>query len=126
MVHRTMTIHDELDIWINNFRAKMLEYQRQNVPYATALNLVGRLGSLILSQPDKLTDEQKTIIKEFIEEANTYRPQYARVEWSDKYLQHMVPKILDEIVKEPWKLDKLQKEVLKQSQPWDKGMYDKS
>ena len=104
----------------------MLEYQRQNVPYATILNLVGRFGSLVLSHPDKLTNEQKTIIKEYIEEANSYRPQYAQIKWSDKYLQYMVPKILDGIVKEPWKLDKLQVEVLKQSQPWDKARWDES
>jgi len=104
-VTRTITILGELDKWINDFRAKMLEHQRQSVSYTATLNMIGRFGAMILSQPDKLTNEQKTAILEYIEEANGYKPPYARIKWSDQYLQHMVPKILDESVKEPWETE---------------------
>jgi len=101
-VTRTITILGELDKWINDFRAKMLEHQRQSVSYTAALNMIGRFGATILSQPNKLTNEQKTTILEFIEEANRYKPPYAQIKWADEYLKHMVPKILDGTVKEPW------------------------
>ena len=108
MVTRSVTILDELDSWINGFRAKMLEHQRQSVDYTTMLNMVGRLGTLVLSNPEELTDKQKSSILGFIEESNSYKPPYARIKWADKYFQHMVPKIIDKSVKEPW-----QKEIQK-------------
>jgi len=83
----------------------MLGHQRQSVSYTAALNMIGRFGAMILSHPEELTDKQKASILEFIEEANSYKPPYARIKWSDKYLQHMVPKILDESVKEPWETE---------------------
>ncbi len=105
MVTRTITILDELDTWINDFRAKMLEHQRQSVSYTATLNMIGRFGAMILSYPEELTDKQKNAILGFIEESNDYNPPYARIKWSDKYLQYMVPKILDESVKEPWETE---------------------
>ena len=111
MVTRSITILDELDIWINNFRAKMLKHQNQSVSYTATLNLIGRLGALILSQPEKLTDEQKHIIRGFIEESNGYHPPYARIKWAEKYLEYMIPKVLDGTVNEPWELKKLRKQL---------------
>ncbi len=105
MVTRSITILDELDKWINDFRAKMLEHQRQSVSYTAMFNMIGRFGGMILSHPEELTDKQKNAILKFIEESNDYTPPYARIKWSDKYLQYMVPKILDESVKEPWQTE---------------------
>ena len=105
MVTRSVTILDELDSWINVFRAKMLEHQRQSVDYTSTLNMVGRLGTVILSNPEELTEKQKSLILKFVEEANNYKPPYARIKWADKYLQHMVPKIIDATIKEPHELE---------------------
>jgi len=80
----------------------MLEHQRQSVSYTAALNMIGRFGAAVLSHPEELTDKQKTAILEFIEESNRYKPPYARIKWVNEYLKHMVPKILDESIKEPW------------------------
>lgn len=80
----------------------MLQEQKQSVPYATMLNLLGRFGSLILSNPEDLTDKQKKVILDFIESCNKYEPPYARIKWKDKYLQYMIPEILKQNVKEPW------------------------
>ena len=105
MVTRSITILDELDTWINDFRAKMLVHQRQSVSYTAALNMIGRFGAMILSHPEELTDKQKNVILGFIEESNSYTPPYARIRWADEYLKHMIPKILDESVKEPWQTE---------------------
>ena len=104
MVLRSTEIHDELNDWINQFRIKMLEEQRQSVPYSTMLNMLGRFGSWILSNPEELTDTQKKVIFDIIGECNNYNPPYARIKWKDKYLQYMVPEILKKNIKEPWKL----------------------
>ncbi len=80
----------------------MLEVHRQSVDYTFMLNLTGRLGILILSNPDKLTTEQKTIILEYIEQSNSYRPPYGRIKWAEKYYSLMVPKLLDNSIKNPW------------------------
>ncbi len=94
MVMRTIGIQDTVNFWINDFRAKMLKHERQSIGYSTMLNLIARLGTIVLSQPDKLTDEQKAMIIEFIEESNTYQPPYARIKWQDKFCQYMIPKII--------------------------------
>ncbi len=89
----------------------MLKHQRQSVSYTATLNLIGRLGALILSHPEKLTDEQKTILHGFIEESNGYHPPYARIKWAEKYLEYMIPKVLDGTANEPWELQKLRKQL---------------
>jgi len=94
MVLRTIEIQDTVNFWLNDFRAKMLKEERQSIGYSTMLNMIARLGTMVLSQPDKLTSEQKSMIIEFIEESNTYKPPYARINWSVAYYQHMIPKIL--------------------------------
>jgi len=94
MVQRTVKILDTVNFWINDFRAKMLKEEDQPIGYETLLSMLARLGTIVLSQPDKLTDEQKSMIIDFIEESNTYKPPYARIQWKDKYYQHMIPKIL--------------------------------
>ena len=94
MVQRQIEIQDVTNFWINDFRAKMLNEERQSIGYSTLLNMIARLGTIVLSQPDKITTEQKDLILGFIEESNTYKPPYARIKWSDKYYQHMIPKIL--------------------------------
>jgi len=104
MVTRSTEIHDELNDWINQFRIKMLEHQRQSVPYATMLNMLGRFGSWILTHPEELTDMQKKVILDIVEECNKYEPPYARIKWKDNYLQYMIPDILKKNIKEPWKL----------------------
>lgn len=96
MVQRTVMIQDTVNFWINDFRAKMLEYEDQSVGYETLLNMIARLGTIVLSRPDKLTDEQKAMILGFIDESNSYKPPYARIKWSDKFYQYMIPKILQE------------------------------
>jgi len=80
----------------------MLEHQGQAVDYTTLLNMLARLGTMVLAQPNKLTDEQKSIILEYIAESNSYKPPYARIKWSDEYYRHMIPKILSEQVSNPW------------------------
>ena len=112
MVTRSLTILNPLDLWINSFRAKMLEQQNQSVSYTAALNLIGRMGALILSEPGKLTDEQKQIIHDYIDESNQYAPPYARIEWSDKYLSLMVPRILDGSANSPYELSESRKELM--------------
>jgi len=96
MVLRTIEIEDTVNFWLNDFRAKMLEHERQSIGYSTMLNMIARLGTVVLAQPDKLTSEQKTIILGFIEESNTYKPPYARIKWSDAFFRHMIPKILEQ------------------------------
>jgi len=104
MVIRSTEIHNELNDWINQFRIKMLEEQKQSVPYSTMLNLLGRFGSWILTNPEELTDKQKKVILDIVQECNKYEPPYARIKWKDKYLQYMIPDILKKNIKEPWKL----------------------
>ena len=94
MNKRSIELDDTTDYWINDFRAKMLNEERQSIGYSTLLNMIARLGTIVLSQPDKITPEQKDLILGFIEESNTYKPPYAQIKWSDKYYQHMIPKIL--------------------------------
>jgi len=106
MIIRSMTIYDELDSWIKDFKQKMRDYQRQEIGYATIFNMVARLGSCVLTDPRDLTDKQKSRIREFIEETNKYEPPYAMIKWSDEYLRYMVPKIIDETVSEPWETEK--------------------
>jgi len=102
MIVRSVTIFDELDNWIKDFKKKMLEYQRQEVSYATVLNMVSRFGLLILSKSDEFTEKQKSLIREYIEETSKYEPPYAKIRWKDEYLRYMIPKILDKTVNEPW------------------------
>jgi len=104
MVLRSTEIYDELNDWINHFRIKMLELQKQSVPYATMLNMLGRFGSWILTHPEELTDKQKQVILDIVQEVNKYQPPYSKVLWKDKYLEYMIPDILKENIKEPWKL----------------------
>ncbi len=96
MTNRTIDILDTVNFWINDFRANMMKNERQSIGYSTLLNMIARLGTIVLSQPDKLTDEQKEIIIGYIDESNQYDPPYARIKWADKYYQFMIPKILYE------------------------------
>ena len=103
-VKRALDIQAELDDWINHFRVEMLGKQHQSIGYNTMMNLLGRFGCWILSNPEKLTEEQKKIILDIVEESNQYNPPYARIKWQDKYLQYMIPDILKKNIKEPWKM----------------------
>ena len=96
MTLRTLNILDTVNFWINDFRANMMKNERQSIGYSTLLNMIARLGTIVLSQPDKLTDEQRQMIISYIEESNHYDPPYARIKWADKYYQFMIPKILTE------------------------------
>lgn len=101
---RNVSITKELDEWVKDFKAKMLKDQNQPLGYLTVLNILARLGTIVLSHPEKLTEEQKKLINEYIKEVMSYHPPYMKWEWSDKYLQNMVPKILDGSIKEPYEL----------------------
>jgi len=96
VVNRTIDILDTVNFWINDFRANMMKNERQSIGYSTLLNMIARLGTIVLSQPDKLTDEQRQMIISYIDESNHYDPPYARIKWADKYYQFMIPKILSE------------------------------
>ena len=103
--NRTVSIDEEVNDWINDFRDKMLIIQNQQIPYSTAFNLVAKFGIYFLSNPDKLTEEQKSLIIKYIEESTKYKPPHTIFEWSDKYSQCMIPKLLDGSIKEPYELD---------------------
>jgi len=103
---RSVSIDEEVQNWLNDFRDKMLIIQDQQIPYSTAFNLIAKLGIWIITNPDKLTDEQKDIILKHIEEATKYKPPHTIFQWSDKYAQCMIPKLLDGSIKEPYELDK--------------------
>jgi len=80
----------------------MLEHQKQNVPFTTMLNLLGGFGYWVLSHPQELTDIQKKIILDLVQECNKYQPPYSKVQWADKYLAYMIPDIMKGDIKEPW------------------------
>ena len=105
-VIRSVTIHEEVNNWIKEFRDKMRLLQDQPLGYATVLNLLLKLGILILTNPDKITEEQKSLIKKYVEEATNYNPPHTKFEWTDKYLRCIVPKILDGTIKEPYEMEK--------------------
>ena len=103
-VIRSVSIDEEVNNWILDFKDKMLIIQNQELGYTTVLNLLVEFGILLLSNPNELTDKQKSIIKEYIEESSKYNPPYSQRTWSDNYLQYLVPKLLDGTVKEPYEL----------------------
>jgi len=102
MVYRSIEIHAELNDWINHFRAKMLEEQNQYVPYTTMINMLGGFGYWIITHPEELTETQKKVIIDLVEDCNKYQPPYSKVKWADKYLAYMIPDILKKNIKEPY------------------------
>jgi len=101
-VIRSCHITDGVDDWINDFRDIMRKEQHQEVSYTTLLSLLTRFGIMVLSKPDRLTQDQKDFIKECIVEANEYKPTYPKIRWSHEYEVHFVPKLLDGSGKKPW------------------------
>lgn len=99
---RSVSIDEEVNNWINDFKDKMLIFQNQQVPYTTVLNLLVEFGILLLSNPGELTEKQKSIIIEYIKESTGYKPPHTIFTWSDKYKQCLVPKLLDGTIKEPF------------------------
>jgi len=101
---RSVSIDEEVQNWLNDFRDKMLIIQNQQIPYSTAFNLVAKLGIWLITNPEKLTEEQKSLILNHIEESTKYKPPHTIFQWSDKYTQCMIPKLLDGSIKEPYEL----------------------